>query len=132
VLENRGGLGQSATNYSPASGQTDLIVLKMELQDGKDQFTLWVNRPIGATDPPSFDGFKGDLDTGDLSGIALYGTGAFSVDEIRIGTSYADVVPATAPEPGSAVLLALLGAVGLPARHVRRKAGRRNAPQASR
>jgi hypothetical protein len=28
--------------------------------------------------------------------VGLYSTGAFAVDEVRIGTTYADVVPASA------------------------------------
>jgi len=36
---------------------------------------------------------KTDLSLGTVSRIGIYSTGAFTVDEIRIGTTYADVVP---------------------------------------
>jgi hypothetical protein len=32
-----------------------------------------------------------------VSAIGIYSTGAFSIDEIRIGTTYADVVPTSHP-----------------------------------
>ena len=35
---------------------------------------------------------EADLDLGLVSKIGLYSTGAFAVDEVRIGTTYADVV----------------------------------------
>ena len=36
---------------------------------------------------------KADLDLGTVSRIGIYSTGAFAIDEIRIGTTYADVLP---------------------------------------
>jgi hypothetical protein len=41
---------------------------------------------------------------GTISNLVIYSTGAFSIDEIRVGTTYADVAPV--PEPS---ILALLG-----------------------
>lgn len=123
VLENRGGGGQSVSNYSAVSDQTTLLVLKGELVNGNDTFTLWINRPLGGPDPSSFDARKTDIDIGSFQSLVLYSTGAFSVDEIRIGTTYADVTPlATAvPEPSSLALAALGGGLMIALRRARRR-----------
>lgn len=123
-LENVGGTGQSRSNFTAVSGQTDLLVLKMDLTSGLDELTLWVNPTLGGTsDPPSFSAFKGDVNVGELDGIALYSTGAFAIDELRVGTSFADVSGAAAavPEPSSLVLLSLCGACGVGAAWRRRR-----------
>ena len=45
-----------------------------------------------------------------VTGLTIYSTGAFSLDEIRVGTTFADVVPsAVVPEPSSLAMLALAG-----------------------
>ena len=36
---------------------------------------------------------KQDTDLGDLKGVALYSTGAHVIDELRVGGSFASVVP---------------------------------------
>lgn len=113
AVEARGGGQGSLSNHTAISGRTDLLVLRANLQAGADQFTLWVNRALGGADPASSDAFI-SFDIGDVSGLVLYSTGAFSVDEIRVGTTYADVAPAPAavPEPSSLVLLGLVGTAG--------------------
>ncbi len=81
---------------------------------GLDTFTLYVNPTPGGTQPLS-GAVKSDTDVGTISSLSLYSTGAFSVDEIRIGTTYADVVPSAVlpiPEPSSLVLVTL-GVLGV-------------------
>ncbi len=104
TLENRGGVGASISNVSAISGQTSFLVLKGELQAGNDIFTLWVDRPLGSAEPVDFDARKTDLDLNSFDALVLYSTGAFSIDEIRIGQSFADVT--AVPEPGSFLLAA--------------------------
>jgi hypothetical protein len=36
---------------------------------------------------------EADLDLGVISRIGIYSTGAFAIDEVRIGTTFAEVVP---------------------------------------
>jgi hypothetical protein len=92
VVETRGGLGQVASDAPAKVGRTALMVLKAQFMSGNDIFTLHVNPRPGVE--PTGGAMKTDLDLGAVSRIGIYSTGEFSVDEIRIGTSYADVVPA--------------------------------------
>ena len=73
-------------------GKTALLVLKAQFLYGNDIFTLYANAVPGGPEPGSGT-VKSDLDLGVVSNIGIYSTGAFTVDEIRIGTTYADVVP---------------------------------------
>lgn len=92
VLENRGGFGQVLSNESTTTGRTTLLVLKAEFLPGNDRFTLYANPGVGQTEPSS-GAVKTDLDLGTVSRIGIYSTGAFAIDEIRIATSYAEVLP---------------------------------------
>jgi hypothetical protein len=93
VLETRGGGGQVASNTSAVVGKTALLVVKAEFLSGIDIFTLYTNPVPGAPEPAS-GVVKTDLYLGTVSAIGIYSSGAFSIDEIRIGTTYADVTPA--------------------------------------
>lgn len=94
VLEHRGGFGQVLSNGSTTTGRTTLLVLKAEFLPGNDLFTLYVDP--GRTEPSS-GAVKSDLDLGTVARIGIYSTGAFAVDEIRIATTYADVLPSGDP-----------------------------------
>jgi hypothetical protein len=105
-VETRGGTNQFDSGVAAVTGQTVLLVLRADFTAGLDNFTLYVNPPPGGTEPSSGT-VKSDTDVGTVSSLTLYSTGAFSIDEIRIGTTYADVVPSIAvPEPSSAALAA--------------------------
>jgi hypothetical protein len=105
VIEERGGGFQTLGTGTPAVllNQTSLLVLRADLRNGPDSFRLVVNptAPIGTTQPPLF------LDMGAVTGIAVYSTGAHSVDEIRWGTTFESVVP----EPSAWAMMATLAAV---------------------
>lgn len=92
VIETRGGSGQVPSGTSTNVGQTTLLVLKAQFLPGNDVFTLYTNPKPGQPEP-SGGAQKSDLDLGRVSAIGIYSTGAFTVDEIRIGTAYEDVVP---------------------------------------
>lgn len=98
VLETRGGSGQVASGTSATPGQTALLVVKAQFQSGPDLFTLYTN-PQPSQPEPSSGAQKSDLDLGTVSTIGIYSTGAFTVDEIRIGTTYEDVVPKNGQGP---------------------------------
>jgi hypothetical protein len=46
-----------------------------------------------------------------INSLVVYSTGAFALDEIRVGSTFADVTATAIPEPSTAVLAALGGAV---------------------
>lgn len=92
VLETRGGFGQAPSGTSTDVGQTAFLVVKAQFLTGNDLFTLYTNPKPGQPEPTSGT-VKTDLDLGVVSRIGVYSSGAFCVDEIRIGTTYDDVVP---------------------------------------
>jgi hypothetical protein len=92
VVETRGGAGQVSSGVSTEVGQPALLVLKAQFMAGPDVFTLYVNPAAGGREPTN-GVVKTDLDLGAVPRIGIYSTGAFTIDEIRIGTTFADVVP---------------------------------------
>jgi hypothetical protein len=115
VIEDRGGGDQHTSPVPVVIGQTALLVVKAEFGTATDTFTLYVNPTPGGPEP--LTGVVKNSATGDGLGFTLYSTGEFSVDELRLGETFADVTPVV-PEPGGAVLL-LAAAVGLVARRRR-------------
>lgn len=99
VLEHRGGFGQVPSSGSAATGRTTLLVLKAQFLPGNDHFTLYVDPAVGRAEPTT-GVIKADLDLGAVARIGIYSSGAFAVDEIRIATSYAEVLP-SGDGPGS-------------------------------
>jgi MYXO-CTERM domain-containing protein len=110
------------TGIAMATGVSALLVVKLELNPaGTDHIELFVNPAPGSvpTDPDA------ELDTLDLTelnylGVSSKGSSSrqWTLDEIRIGESYADVTP-TVPEPATA-LMGLVGAAALGFRRRRR------------
>lgn len=103
VIENRGGFGQVASGTSTVVGQTALLVVRADFLPGNDIFTLYTN-PVPGDPEPTSGVLKTDLNLGVVSRLGIYSTGAFAVDEIRLGTTYADVTPRSpfAGLPGAA------------------------------
>ena len=96
VLENNGGTLQHATGTTIEVGEEYLLVLRADFTAGNDIFTLYVNPQPGSVEPSSGT-IKSDINIGVFDELLLYGTGAFSLDELRIGPSFADVVPIALP-----------------------------------
>src|SRR5262249_38052571 len=92
VLETEGGAGQVSSGTPTVVGETALLVVKAEFLPGPDRFTLYTN-PVPGDPEPTSGVVKADLDLGVVSLVGTLSTGGFAVDEIRIGTTYADVVP---------------------------------------
>ena len=92
-LTQRGGTGRVFSNVKVVVGETVLLVVKMEFAEGPDRFTLFVNPAPGQPEPES-DVVKQDLDLATATHLFLYSRSAWSVDELRLGQTWAAVTPA--------------------------------------
>jgi hypothetical protein len=112
ALEDRGGSLQVASSTAPAVNQTVFLVLRADFTAGNDSFRLYVN-PVPGAPEPGAGLVKNNSNVGTVAGVTLYSTGAFSIDEFRLGETFADVTPAV-PEPATAwiALCAALAATG--------------------
>jgi hypothetical protein len=93
AIENRGGSGQVLSSTTPVVGETVFLVVRCDLRPGADLFTLYVN-PLPCGGEPAAGIQKSDLDLGEVSALVIYSTGAFSLDELRLGASFEDVARA--------------------------------------
>jgi hypothetical protein len=114
VLEDRGGSLQIASNLAPAVDQTVFLVVKAQFNAGNDQFTLYLNPTPGGPEPAT-GLVKSGSDIGTVAGVTIYSTGAFSLDEFRLGDTFADVTPVV-PEPSSLAVVVAAVAALLPVR----------------
>ncbi|MCA9129683.1 MAG: hypothetical protein KDB22_21505 [Planctomycetales bacterium] len=110
-LERRGGGLLVSSGVTATTGRTDLLVVRADLSANSDVFRLYVNPQLGAAEPAQAVPLT-LLNLGVISGIGLYYTGGFAVDEIRVGTTFSSVT--AVPEAGFPVLLfaTLAAAVG--------------------
>ncbi|HEU0107284.1 MAG TPA: hypothetical protein VFT38_13995 [Vicinamibacteria bacterium] len=98
VLEARGGAFQMPSGTPAVVGRTALLVVRADFRPGKDVFTLYVD-PKPSDPEPSSGAVEADLDLGVVSRIGIYSTGAFAIDEVRIGTTFSAVVPTSPHAP---------------------------------
>ena len=99
MLEDRGGALQISSGVPTVVGETVFLVLKAEFTAGNDQFTLYVN-PVPGAPEPGAGTVKNNSNVGTVAGLTIYSTGAFSIDELRLGETFADVTPVV-PEPAT-------------------------------
>jgi len=83
---------------------------------------MYVNPLAGQPEPGS--GFvKNDVNVSTITGLGLYSTGAFRIDELRVGQTFTDVTPAQTrpvPEGGAGwVVVVTLAGMALAARRCR-------------
>jgi hypothetical protein len=93
VAEDRGGNGQVTTGVKAEPGKVALVVVKLQFAENEDSFTLFVNPDIKQAEPSQGISKKGK-DYGQFDTLMVYSTGAFSLDEVRIGKTFAEVLPA--------------------------------------
>jgi hypothetical protein len=114
VMEDAGGGGQVSTGQAVLSEQIKLMVIKLDLDGtGTETATLYVDPTPGGPEP-ALGTTKTGFEIGNLTNVAMNGGGAFSIDEIRVGTTFASVTPVAAavPEPSAFLCLAMVGFVG--------------------
>ncbi len=130
------------TGGTATSGTDYLVVLEDQgptTTGGKDTLSLWVDPNPGATTPSELGVANGtpiltdpNLTVGTVTQLQL-ATGQSGVfDELRIGTSYADVTPVTltsVPDPATLSLFAIggLGLIALRHRKTVRRSGAHSA-----
>lgn len=122
AMENIGGTDPSPTGVAAAVGESVFMVLRADFETGADAFRLYMNPSPGQAEPATPDAVKADSDVGAVSAVGMFSTGAFSLDEIRIGETFADVAPV--PEPTSALFSPLL-VLAMGARPLRKARRRR-------
>ncbi len=114
LLHAQLGGSRSADGISYVRGVDNLVVglVSFTGDNSAGSVTVWLNPSLGEV--PNVGGVTRSVTTSTSAWSALYVRGGSTwqgqVDEVRIGTSFYDVVPV--PEPTSA-LLAVCGAIGL-------------------
>lgn len=98
LTRNRSMVGASYITDVVSDGQTYLLVAKLEFAAGDDTVTLYVDPTAGLSGPDSAQTAQlSSADLGTFTEVGMVGgfTGnTTTVDEIRIGDSFADVAPA--------------------------------------
>jgi len=92
VLEKVGGAEQCLTGVMPVVGETILMVLKMSMTRSNTTYSLFID-PVPDEAEPNADAIKLSKSTYDLTALHLYSDGAFSLSNLRVGETFADVVP---------------------------------------
>lgn len=96
----------TASGVPVVQGQATLLVVKLNYRAGNDVISLFVN-PSPGTEPVTPDAIKTDLNL-TFSSIGFgHRNSNWTVDQIRYGQSFADVVP----EPASIALVLFPGAL---------------------
>jgi hypothetical protein len=94
--------------------QTVLLVLQADFLPGNDRLSLFVDPTPGQPEPATADVLKTDLDVGSVGNLVINNYGGYTVDEIRIGSSFDAVTPV--PEPRGSLVLAFAGLLMLAVR----------------
>jgi hypothetical protein len=100
-LSRVGGGGYVSSGFPIIQEQSYLVIVEMRFQAGNDVFRLYVD-PLSSANPGSPVVEKADLNVTELVQTGFTAAQEMTLDEVRIGQRYADVVPGLAvPEPGS-------------------------------
>lgn len=112
VLET--GPQQTASSHAVVSGSNVLLVVKCEFFSGNDRFSLYIN-PVPGEPPPLPAVIKFDHDVGTtFTNLMISSSIACSIDELRVGDTFAEVVPAFCPPVFLAQPSNTVAAAGLP------------------
>jgi Zn-dependent metalloprotease len=110
-IQRRGSFGRTGIPAT-ATTTTALLVLRCDFLPGDDRFVLYLNPRPGGVEPAQ-GALVSNLDLGVVTKLGLYSTGAFSADEIRVGSSYAEVVPERIAFPTPAIDSAMPASIAI-------------------
>ena len=97
TMERPGGANSVTTTKTVAVGESTLFVMRIDFLPGNDNIRLYVNPVPGAPEPSTSSAMTSAYDLGLLISANPTGPGAFSVDEIRSGSTFASVTTALIP-----------------------------------
>lgn len=118
-IDPLGGTAVRATGADPLV--LSLLVFRIDFLGGTENISLFVNPTLG-TEPGTASATTTKTNQLNVDSFRIQSADAGTLDELRFGTTYADVMPFTAvPEPAS-VALVLLGGAGMVAVIRRRRA----------
>jgi hypothetical protein len=89
-----------SSSVAPVIGKPTFLVLRMDFTEGVESAYLYVNPQPGVPEPAAAQASEINLNFHSLSKLSLTGPGGSAFDAIRIGTTYADVAPATSDFDG--------------------------------
>jgi len=89
-----------SSGVTAAIGKPVFLVLRMDFTEGVESAYLYVNPQPGAPEPMTAQASEINLSFHSLSTVSLTGPGGSAFDALRIGTTYADVAPATSDFDG--------------------------------
>jgi hypothetical protein len=89
--------------------QPVLVVLRIDFLPGNDTLSLYLNPSPGQSEPAVPNVMQTNLDLGTVDSLTVNNYGGFTVDEIRIGSSFDAVTPfaSSVPEPAYGVAVGL-------------------------
>lgn len=97
----------ASTGVARVQSQVYLAVMRMDFGAASDTVTLWINPAIGGVDPTG--GTSLTTPEFHFQSLAFYPNrdpNKGAIDEIRFGSSFADVTPLAVPEPATLAVLA--------------------------
>ena len=89
------GFEKSSTITNAVIGSTVFIVLRIDFTEGVDPVYMYLNPQPGAPEPAAPSASLINLNVNFITHVSLTGPGGSGFDALRIGTSFADVAPAT-------------------------------------
>jgi len=112
---------------------TVFLVMKAQFLAPFDIFDLYVDPLPGAAEPLQADAELSGFNLGATNFLYINNAGGWTIDEIRIGSTFAAVTPTSVPEPASLLLVMMgLAAIALARRRGATVAARRSHPQGRR
>jgi hypothetical protein len=87
------------SNVPVVTGQTVLFVVRCDFLPGNDRVSLYLNPTPGLPEPAVPNVLKTDLDVGSVTSLAINNYGGFTIDEVRIGSSFDAVTPQATSVP---------------------------------